>query len=139
MSKRNFVLFIIILVIFSSLALLFLSRQNSSNPETPNNTGTNFISTFNPFGNSGKPTPPTTTPPTEISTPEPTTTPSVPEKLIEVSSMPVAGFGVYSKERLKDPLTSKVTEFAPALRYVARETGNIYETFADKITEQQFS
>ena len=27
----------------------------------------------------------------------------------------------------------------PALRYVARATGNIYETFADKIEEQKFS
>jgi hypothetical protein len=76
--------------------------------------------------------------------------------------MPIAGFTVYQKERLIDvpvtpaiipPTTSTpvaksnkkitpvapLTEFAPSLRYVARATGNIYESFADKIEERQFS
>lgn len=92
--------------------------------------------------------------------------------------MPVAGFTVFSKERLKDvtppqPLpqgegqntvsvtnltptppadwradlpkekevkpTPPLSEFMPALRYVERATGNIYQTFADKIEERRFS
>ena len=89
--------------------------------------------------------------------------------------MPVAGFTVYPKERLKEvavaPLlveegvgggassttppppsgtppqkggegskpTPPATEFASALRYVDRVTGNIYQTFADKIEERRFS
>ena len=31
------------------------------------------------------------------------------------------------------------TEFMPALRYVNKATGNIYQTFADKIDERKFS
>lgn len=49
--------------------------------------------------------------------------------------MPVAGFIVFVKERLKD----EGTEFAPALRYAEKASGNIYQTFADKIEEQKFS
>jgi hypothetical protein len=76
--------------------------------------------------------------------------------------MPIAGYTVFSKERLKDvPIvtpatapdttttlvipkastkpTPPLTEFMPALRYVDRATGNIYQTFADKIEERKFS
>lgn len=35
--------------------------------------------------------------------------------------------------------TPPTTEFAPALRYVERATGNIYETFADKISERKLT
>ena len=75
--------------------------------------------------------------------------------------MPVAGFGIFLKERFKDiptvsstnpPATAESptptpetkptpppTEFVSAIRYVARETGYIYQTFADKIDERKFS
>jgi hypothetical protein len=80
--------------------------------------------------------------------------------------MPVAGFTVFLKERLKEipvpevppieavgetvpppvvtkkPTTKVVappTEFVEALRYVERSTGNIYQTFTDKIEERRFS
>ncbi|KKU21359.1 MAG: hypothetical protein UX31_C0018G0014 [Candidatus Nomurabacteria bacterium GW2011_GWA1_46_11] len=73
--------------------------------------------------------------------------------------MPVAGYGVFKKERYKEvpipppalPLTKgeeqgggqkpapPQTEFVTALRYVDRVTGNIYQTFADKIEERKFS
>jgi hypothetical protein len=107
-------------------------------------------------------------PPTNISGNGPNTViPETVSKLIRVSSMPIAGFTVFSKERIKvmptvqqtpttdtsttqntpavisKQKTTKVapllTEFMPALRYVDRATGNIYETFADKISEQKFS
>ena len=136
MSKRNFILLTIILVIAVLLVFLFLfTRKNTTTPGV-NGTGTNFISTF-PTGNNTT-TPPNTTPPANVSGYIPPASATT-AKLIKVSTMPIAGFGVYSKERLKDPLNSKLTEFAPSLRYVARATGNIYETFADKINEQQFS
>ncbi len=72
--------------------------------------------------------------------------------------MPVAGYAVYQKERYKEisgeggtpnpPAkggsggqipTPPATEFAAALRYVARATGNIWQTFADKIDERKFT
>ncbi len=173
MQKRNFILLIIVLVIvFMSLfGYLYLTRNTD-----PNNTstGTNFISRFNPFGVQNT-NPPSTTPipenPGGDDTPE---TPAEVSKLTKVSSMPIAGYGVFTKERLKNlpvvvvtpaapetalgaesaapaaatPVskpktttkpTPPPTEFATAVRYVNRATGNIYQTFADKIEERKFS
>lgn len=135
-------------------------------------TGTNFFSPFNPFGT--KPTPPVVKPPVDVSgyVPPPET---IQSKLMKVSTMPIAGFTVFQKERLKEvplapllveegvgggdsklpprPLgtppkkggektkkpTPPPTEFVPALRYVAKANGNIYQTFVDKIEERKFS
>lgn len=167
MSKRNFILLIIIIVItIVALFGYFYLNQGKNTPEE-DSIGTNFISQFNPFGR-----PAAERPAAEVdveaspSTPQAT---SGTEKLKKVSSMPIAGFTVFSKERLSDPMpklpgvepvpageapkemlpsksnvgsgtpTPPPTEFMPALRYVERATGNIYQTFADKIEERQFS
>lgn len=162
MSKRNFILLIIvfILIVLGVLGYLYLQQNPNTNNGDDTGAGTNFINQFNPFGSGDKnPTTNTNPPPTDVSG----YTPPAPEiklKLTKVSSMPVAGFGVFSKERLKDivppvdsmvsPQTSSTTtkstkiikpliEFAPALRYVERSSGNIYQTFADKIEEKKFS
>lgn len=149
------------MVIIVAMVFGFLFLRQGSNPTGVDTGGTNFGSIFNPFGSNNKPTPPKTTPPVDVSGYQPPSEVVTP-KLIKVSSMPVAGFGVFSKERLIDvPVTppspmetdtttstsSKktakpippATEFATALRYVDRATGNIYETFADKIAERKFS
>jgi hypothetical protein len=156
-----------------------------------NTGGTNFWAQFNPFATT-KVNPPTATQPTDISGYEPPA-PEEKIKLRKVSSMPIAGFTVYTKERLitstpattpdtsatsggapgspttntsstslgsapGSPIkntstpnkkttkstktvkpTAPPTEFIPALRYVARETGNVYQTFADKLDEKKFS
>lgn len=157
MSKRNFILLIIILTIAIIAVFGFLYfRQPASTPGT-NTEGTNFGLIFNPFGNSKPATPPVVVPPVDISgyQPESVPAPEITLKLKKISSVPVAGYGVFSKERLKDvPIatpttpttpnkttkpTPPPTEFAPALRYVDRATGNIYQTFADKIEEKKFS
>ena len=169
MSKRNLVLLIIILFILivgAIISLYFYQDKNTTGKDsTP---GTNFISQFNPFGSGGTITPPKTIPPTDVSGYQPPTVPEINTKLKKISSMPIAGFTVYNKERLidvpvvipppapapedtlstPDTTTTKIktskptpplTEFAPSLRYVDRATGNIYETFADKISERRFS
>ncbi len=165
MSKRNFILLIIVLVIIILIVFGFLFFQKDSTAPGESGGGTNFLSQFNPFGNGGTTNPPVSTPPVDVSGYVP------PEEvkelqLIKVSSMPIAGFGVYQKERLKEevvvlPLptetntetpptepikttppvkpTPPATEFVPALRYVDRANGNIYQTFADKIDERKFS
>lgn len=168
MSKRNFILLIIILavVVIAVFGFLYFKGKTTNTPrdESP---GTNFISQFNPFRKS-KPTPPAVTPPVDISEYAPPPTTEIPEvKLTKVSSMPIAGFTVFKKERLKNipiaiptttPLientpapevkkgkttsvkpTPPLTEFMPALRYVDKATGNIYQTFVDKIEERKFS
>jgi hypothetical protein len=169
MSKRNFILLIIVLIITLALVFgfLYLTQNKSTNPGDTG--GTNFISQFNPFGTAGtKPPSSTTPPPTDISGYQPTPTPEAALGLTKVSSMPIAGFTVFPKERLVDvpvvtpapaetaPVptpdtttkktparipepTPPLTEFVPALRYVDRATGNIYQTFADKIQERKFS
>lgn len=176
MSKRNFVLLIIVLIITILVVFGFLYLQQGTRTPGEEGEGTNFISQFNPFGTGGKsPTTPKGDTPTDVSGYEPG--PEQEEvKLKKVSSMPVAGFTVYTKERLIEivapPLlieegagggdssitppppsgtpptqggekntkpTPPATEFVSALRYVDKATGNIYQTFADKIEERKFS
>ena len=157
MSRRNFILLIIVLTLVIAITFgLWFFRQGGA-PGEEGTGGTNFISQFNPFGNGGGTKPPSTTPPADISDYEPEDV--VAWKLRKVSSMPIAGYTVYQKERLKEvplppapvetvststaPSTAKPTppptEFFPSLRYVARVDGNIYQTFADKIVERKFS
>ncbi len=158
MSKRNFILLIIVLVIITAVAFLFFSSSKAPATPTSSEGGTNFFAKFNPFKKS-EPTPPPTEEefPTDISGNEiPTDITQTELRLKKISSMPVAGFGIFLKERLKEtlpttvediitekPITKKpvspLTEFVPALRYVDRATGNIYQTFADKINEEKFS
>ncbi len=158
MSKRNFILLAITLsvVIVAVLGFLFFSGGLAPT-EGGNGTGTNFFSQFNPFGPSTT-KPPVTTPPVEIPEENPPVVETTPSKLTKVSSMPIAGFILYTKERLKEvippvipPTTDEtvkktvkkpvapLTEFISAVRYAARENGNIYETFADAVREQKFS
>ncbi len=155
MSKRNFILLIIVLIIivFAVFGFLYFVK----NPSTPvnNSTGTNFYPEPNPFGN-GKSNTNTTTPPADVSGyVAPNTNETQKLQLVKISTMPIAGFTIFTKERLKENTTTPVstgiqttpvkkpttpkTELATALRYVAKATGNIYQTFIDKINEQKFS
>ena len=160
MSKRNLILFIIFLLIALSaiLGFLYLSKQNGQNNTT---TGTNFFAQFNPFSN-GNTNNSNTNPGSNNNNNTGTTTPPATTKisLRKVSSMPIAGFTIFSKERLKSlttvaadntvttntstttqkttpKTTANLTEFAIALKYVAKNAGTIYETFADNILETQ--
>ncbi len=154
MSKRNTILFIIILIIVAGVfAFIYFRKDNNTGGAT---TPTNFLVKFNPF----KKNPTTTTPNGNGATPEgeeetPTYT-GTETNLRMISSMPVAGFGLFSKERITDvvfapstdtttsgsttPTSGSIsTEFALAVRYVEKATGNIYQSFADKIEEQKLS
>src|SRR3989344_1054583 len=100
MSKRNFILLIIILVIVAIVGLWLFSAFGPATPGNDGEVGTNFLSRFNPFGRPLTPTPPSTAPSNEEPTTEPTTEPGL-VKLKKVSSVPVAGYAVFQKERLK--------------------------------------
>ncbi|MES2315151.1 MAG: hypothetical protein V4486_00220 [Patescibacteria group bacterium] len=158
MSKRNFIILIIVLLVVILGALLAFSYLRTPTATTTTE-GNNFLARFNPFK--------TTPAPAPAPTPSPTTPGSgdlgggttAAGRLKLISSVPVAGYTVFQKERLKEvptvvPPTPAVegatttktskpvtpaTEFAPALRYVDRITGNIYQTFADKIDERKFT
>ena len=156
MSRRNFTLLIIVATAVLLVALGYLYFNQTPSGEGGESSGTNFISKFNPFGTKTT-APPKVAQPVDVSgyKIEPVVeTQNV--KLKKVSSMPVAGFGVFQKERLIEspPLApppqggedskkkqppKPLTEFIPSLRYVARATGNIYQTFADQIKEEKFS
>lgn len=99
MSKRNFILLIIILIITVLAFFGFLYFRKEAVPPEESG-GTNFLSQFSPWGTGGQ-KPPATTPPTEI---PPTEIPGTEEglSLLKVSSMPVAGYGVFMKERYRE-------------------------------------
>ncbi len=163
MSRRNFTLLIIVLgLIIVSVFWVLYSRQSPTSP-TGDSGGTNFLSMFNPFGKNEDTTPDgTTNNPVNVTdeTPTGSGTENPAIKLHKISTVPVAGFHIFLKERLKEiPViapeviptettttpkkttkpTPPPTEFAPATRYVDRQTGNIYQTFLDKLEERKFS
>jgi hypothetical protein len=166
MSKRNFILLIIILILAMITVLGYLYTQPKTIPTGNTSEDTNFISRFNPFRNDPPPPKDVETTTDSENNDENNTENVETPKLIKVSSIPVAGFTVFSKERLKEVLlpvpvtpempetiappedikktktpvkpTPPATEFAPALRYIERAGGMIYQTFADKIEERKF-
>ncbi len=134
-----------VLVVIGLFAFLFYRT-----PATPagGDTGdTNFLSRFNPFASNRTTPSNTTNPTTDTSGFQPSTEDIQNSKLKKVSSMPVAGYGVFQKERLldgetlPDPTNKKAlppkTEFVPNLRYVDRATGNLYQTYADKLEGEE--
>jgi len=131
MSKRNFILIVIILVIVVATVFGFFYFYQPKSPRVVSET-VNFLADFLPFGKSKTTTPSDTTTPVDVSGYIPTTDETQNVKLKKVSTFPVAGYGIFMKER-------ETGEFAPALRYVNKTTGNIYQTFADRIDERRFS
>jgi hypothetical protein len=164
MSRRNFILLIIVLILIILGVFVYVFMQKTPPSPTEPGGGTNFISQFNPFGSGGK-TPPKDSPVNVSDGENEVEVEGEIPKLRKVSSMPIAGYTVYQKERLievpppilmdptptpststpPNPAATKAkplppaTEFVPFLRYVDRATGNIFQTFADKLEERKFS
>lgn len=145
MTKRNFFIFIIVLLVAALFLWGLFAWLKSRSDSQSAGEGTNFFAQFNPFGPKA-PTPITPKPVGPSGTGEPGVVSEI--KLRRISSVPVAGFGVFQKERFKEVLETEAapetpappeTEFAPQIRYVARATGNVYQTFADIIDERKFS
>ncbi len=165
MSKRNIILLFILLVILALVAMV--SRAPKLEVETDSgNSGNNFFSNFFRFPGQGNKNPSTgggKTTGTDTADNE-----YVVEEMLslrKVSSMPVAGFGVFDKEiytyvtapekpadvpesedkttpNTKTPKTVPVapeTEFQTTVRYVDKGTGNIYQSEAGKVDERKFS
>lgn len=156
MSKRNLVLLIIVLVIISGFAVFYFSSIKQNGLNQTGGSDTNFFSDFFPFGNNKNNTQVNIETPTDVSGYIPTNSDEVStSKLKKISSLSVAGYTVFMKERFKEiptpsttinetasPITKSnapLTEFTPALKYVERATGNIYQTFADKIDERKIT
>ena len=146
MSRRNLILLIIVLVIATAVvALLFYSNQTIEERGGEAETSGGFFSNLNPFKGGPQTTPPYVTPVGEEETNTEIPVEETEKKILtRVSGMPIAGYGVFQKERLIPDLFSDgkeqgKREFAPAIRYVDRATGEIYQTFVDDIAERKFS
>jgi len=171
MSKRNFILLIIVLVIATVIGFFVISSYKQKG-STDTSTGTNFFSDFFPFGKSTPITPGTETPADISGTATTNTETPTNSNLKKITDMKVAGYVIFQKERFVDvptvtppaptpstdttnptpkttdtktnkktaiKPTAPLTEFAPSLRYVDKSTGNVYQTFADKIYEQKIT
>ena len=153
MLKKGIILIIIILAVIFAVVLIFASVfKPTGQPETAS-TGTNFFSGLFPSGER-KTDGQIQETPADISgyLPPSDNAKLGKERLSKVSSMPIAGYGIFMKERYMgkaeeateppSPLggsVAKSTEFVPALRYAERATGNVYQTFADKIEERKLT
>jgi hypothetical protein len=162
MSKRNIILLIIVLTLTIAVVFGFLYFYQPKTKVGETGGNTNFFANFFPFGNNENTTSDKNTDtPTDVSgyiPPDETQVSGA--KLKKISSFPIAGFGIFMKERFKDvenpnlavsppsggetansslKPTAPPTEFVPALRYVERSSGIIYQTFADRLDERKFS
>jgi len=160
MSKRNIILLFILLLILALVAIV--SRAPKLEIDTDSgNSGNNFFSNFfrlpgqgnkNPSGNGKTPSG------ADVIDNEYVETEML--SLRKVSSMPVAGFGVFNKEiytyvtppekpagvpESEDKATPKTEPVAPetelqtTVRYVDKSNGNIYQSEAGKVDERKFS
>ena len=111
MSKRNFILFVIVLVILALISLGYL-YFNKPQPKSVEIEEVNFGSPFGLFNTTPSSTPSGETP-ADISGYQPETTSSALQTgavLRKISSMPIAGYTLFNKERLIDlPTTPDTT------------------------------
>ena len=147
MSKRNFILFIIILTIIIAIVFGILYLYQPAGKTGTVADSVNFIANFLPFGKNKTPTNNTNSnnTPADISGLDSDTINNPGSILKKVSSFPVAGYIVFNKERIiTDTITETTTkspqkiptEFALNLRYVNKITGNIYQTFAGILSKE---
>jgi hypothetical protein len=163
MSQKNLKLLIALIVIILAVVLSYFYLGNGPKTTTPKDTssGDNFFADLLNFGGGKKPTSDTTgDTPADISDRTPGEEIVVGDmKLVRISSMPVAGYTAFDEERFsyvpdvtpeteeggdeteKNSVipTAPSTEKSPAVRYVAKQNGNIFQTFADFINERRFS
>jgi hypothetical protein len=156
MNKNIKLLAILVFIILLVILVTILPKKDPEGPSSEDDSG--FLADFLPFGKRKDPQ-------TEAEKPSNISNFDADEGkevrtlvLTKVSSMPIAGFGVFQKERYVDlpdvvppasgteptessdvPPSAPPTEFVPTLRYVEKTSGNVYQTFADVINERRFS
>lgn len=157
MTKRNFILLIILItIILLVIAVSFLGNDGKIlNPETneeislTENDKPGFLANFLPFGKN-KNNENNTQNTNEIIQEEFIDLDKV--QLAKISSLPISGYGIFLKERFsfvptvvpgENTSTGEVipvappTELVSVLRYAAKSTGNIYQTFIDETEERK--
>ncbi|MFZ1020156.1 MAG: hypothetical protein WAN61_04210, partial [Minisyncoccia bacterium] len=164
----NLLIIALVVIIIAVFGFLYF-RSKTNIPGNTNSTGSNFLSQFNPFGNGKTTTPVITPPVNVSGYVPPATSVTaklikissmpiagytvfqqerlknvpvpVPSLPASAAPIPTSATGTVSTKAKVGTGTPQppLTEFAPALRYVARADGNIYETFADNVDERKFS
>ncbi len=145
----------ILIVIIALVAWVFSATRNMPGDTGGGGGGNNFLYDFLPFGKNNKDNNDNSEEPADISDYRDVSLKETESMVLtKVSTMPIAGYGVFTKERFIDvptviPNTENAevsttpvapqTEFVPALRYVEKATGHIYQTYADRISEKKFS
>ncbi len=162
MTTKRIIILVLILAMITVAVFGFFYLKTPTTPTTGTSSGTNFFSNIFSFGKSNTTNPTTNSGTENNSNFIPSGQENSPVTLKKVSGMPVAGFGLFNKEVLKQTTpettpaiettttnkttTSKIikintpaTEFKGAVRYVDKATGNIYQTFTDNLEEHKFS
>ena len=146
------------------LGWMYLDRRDGGMPGGEGEE-VGFFAKWNPFGSGSAPAPGQPGG-EEPGSGEETLPENIDLRLMKVSTMPVAGFGLFQKERVVTPpltppseggeessppniggvpeggggrATPPKTEFVSAVRYVERAKGLVYQSFADKVKEGKFS
>jgi len=159
MKKINFKKIILILILITAVFFSFLYLEYRKK-DTNESKVINFINDFNPFKKNIEKTENDIDADypffdliseTEFDFEKPA------EKLTKISNLAVAGYGVFMKERFiempiitpnkeeenevieKKEIKAPPTELVSFLRYVDKKTGNVFQTFADKIDERRIS
>jgi len=135
MPIRNLILLILVLIIITLLVFGFL-YLHSPKPESETARDTNFTANFWPFGKNDEVKNEETL--VGVSEHDSSNQEGVDEtKFVfkKISSMPIAGYGVFLKERYGET----EIETASLVRYLDRITGNIYQTFIDQLDERKLS
>ena len=103
MSKKSIILIGIVLAIVAVMAFVFFSFYKPTQNTNTGTTGTNFLSNIFPFGKSTNTNTGTPTPPADVSGYVAPIKPEAQRELLtKVSTMPIAGYTVFMKERFKE-------------------------------------
>ncbi|MFH1608829.1 MAG: hypothetical protein ABH951_02310 [Patescibacteria group bacterium] len=165
-QKIKIIIGLIIGIIFIIVGIAFWPKTTPN--QTSQETGTNFFSNIFPFIKNVV-TDTTNSLLDTLGINEEIQTEEQKSLLVKVSNFPIAGFGVFNKERFIEvpPMSPAVvstepieatstiteqiqpeaetkpiappTEFIPTIKYVEKATGSIFQTYADKIDERKLS
>jgi hypothetical protein len=151
MPRRTKIIFIVVFILVGAIMLGYYYSRTSTNSGTPTDNTSSDYSSFNPFG---------TSTPTQTGDGTVTTNPDLESgignqfpimasnRFHKITEFGVAG-GVFFEDTRPLPVietpssTTKITtpkfEIVPAIRYVEKATGHIYEMFLDTKVEGKVS
>lgn len=136
MPRKTKIIFIVVfLLVGIAMIGLYSYFKNKSSPTT--DPSASLIQKFNPFGTSTK-TPTTTTTGGEVVT-DPTTTTSQTSRFHQITNFGISGASYFEENKQVEGAIEPTYAITPAVRYVERATGHIYQTDLDSNTSGKIS